>query len=634
MAAESSSLETFESTLKEAVAAKRLSASSMKEVTTLALKNMQNDTQLVCILYRTHKTLNPARKVHSLYVFDALARAAKHQVDKQGLTADLNSGQGNCATFLLKVVGILDGLIQDMVATGSETKDKAKKILDIWTKSNTFPSAVLSRLHKLVKGSTEKGAYRIHMCSLNSDKTTNEPASTATVDPRPQSHNQLAATQPPPPQVTPPAAPVANDMQATLLALLSQAANAVAASSGQTTANIPATVPTSQPATTEPFTLLQQLKQAANAGNIPSTQPIPVPVSLVPSSAPPNAVPPVTAPVGGPSQPPPYYRDDRNGFPHKEPQYDRYGPGPDRGRDNFDDRRDQRGPPRGGYRTDHRGDFRGDHRGGFRGGFRGRGRGRRDDNDRRNDMHRDQDWGPPARHRSGRSRSPSHARYRREDNMRGNSPAQITPVFHMPDSSEPAQPAREEGKDEFGRDLRPPSQEREAEQPPHPDQESRQSSVQYEAHSLSSNTFDEGATPAPPPAPIPTVTDSTPPASVPVLSPTSPVGTRGLDSFDLSAFDLTAPASWEALANAWKVTHGYMPQQAELMQYIMAANVNKMNDGLIRSRDSLVKGKVGEIEAGVGEAEAVAVVVVVVVRNMGTEMGLGMEAIQTKELTP
>ena len=76
----------------------------------------------MCILYRTHKTLNPARKVHSLYVFDALARAAKHQVDKQGLTADLNSGQGNCATFLLKVEGILDGLIQDMVATGSETK--------------------------------------------------------------------------------------------------------------------------------------------------------------------------------------------------------------------------------------------------------------------------------------------------------------------------------------------------------------------------------------------------------------------------------------------------------------------------------------------------------------------------------
>lgn len=74
------------------------------------------------ILYRTHKTLTPARKVHSLYVFDSLSRAARHQVDKQGLSAKLNSEHGNSATFLLKVEGVLDGLIQDMAATGPETK--------------------------------------------------------------------------------------------------------------------------------------------------------------------------------------------------------------------------------------------------------------------------------------------------------------------------------------------------------------------------------------------------------------------------------------------------------------------------------------------------------------------------------
>ncbi|KAJ3557317.1 hypothetical protein NM688_g1539 [Phlebia brevispora] len=122
MAEISSSLETFEASFKEAVMAKRLSVSTMKEVTNIALKNMEHDTHLVSLLYRTHKTLTPTSKIHSLYVFDSLSRAARHQVEKQGLSADLNSEHGNCATFLLKVEGVLDGLFQDMVASGSEPK--------------------------------------------------------------------------------------------------------------------------------------------------------------------------------------------------------------------------------------------------------------------------------------------------------------------------------------------------------------------------------------------------------------------------------------------------------------------------------------------------------------------------------
>lgn len=55
----------------------------------------------------------------SLYVFDALSRAARHQVNKQGLTGDMNSTEGNCATFLLKVEGVLEGLFQDMIMVGS-----------------------------------------------------------------------------------------------------------------------------------------------------------------------------------------------------------------------------------------------------------------------------------------------------------------------------------------------------------------------------------------------------------------------------------------------------------------------------------------------------------------------------------
>jgi protein NRD1 len=75
----------------------------------------QDDTQLVSILYRTHKQLSAASKINSLYAFDALARAARSQVNKHNMAGDLNTEPGNCATFLLKVEGVLDGLFQDML---------------------------------------------------------------------------------------------------------------------------------------------------------------------------------------------------------------------------------------------------------------------------------------------------------------------------------------------------------------------------------------------------------------------------------------------------------------------------------------------------------------------------------------
>jgi protein NRD1 len=79
----------------------------------------QNDTQLVSILYRTHKSLPAAAKVSSLYVFDALSRAARHQVTKHGLTGDINSKKSDAATFLLKVEGVLEGLFHDMIVSGN-----------------------------------------------------------------------------------------------------------------------------------------------------------------------------------------------------------------------------------------------------------------------------------------------------------------------------------------------------------------------------------------------------------------------------------------------------------------------------------------------------------------------------------
>lgn len=82
--------------------------------------HLQHDTQLVSVLYRTHKSLSTtAAKISSLYVFDALSRAAKHHSTKHGLTGDAFTQPGNSASFLFKVGGVVEGLFQDMIATGS-----------------------------------------------------------------------------------------------------------------------------------------------------------------------------------------------------------------------------------------------------------------------------------------------------------------------------------------------------------------------------------------------------------------------------------------------------------------------------------------------------------------------------------
>ena len=72
---------------------------------------------MVSILYRTHKGLSSGGKTWSLYAFDALARAARHQVTKN----QINPSQvnGNCATFLRKIEGVLDGLFEDIATAGT-----------------------------------------------------------------------------------------------------------------------------------------------------------------------------------------------------------------------------------------------------------------------------------------------------------------------------------------------------------------------------------------------------------------------------------------------------------------------------------------------------------------------------------
>ncbi|KAG6865330.1 hypothetical protein C0991_003430 [Blastosporella zonata] len=520
-------MQEFESILKDVVQAKRLSASKMSILTDIAMKSMEKDTQLVSTLYRTHKSLPPAAKVSSLYVFDALSRAAKHHVNKHGLSDDANSAKGNSATFLAKIEGVLEGLFQDMITVGSpEAKEKSKKILDIWVKGNTFPPNILTRLTSVVKGTGK--ALELPM------------SSSIIVDPR------IAAAQPTsttPPIVASSSVPPTLDPQATLLALLAQAAQA-AVTPTQTTTNtsVPAGLDAAQ------LAVLQQLALAQTASNGAPSQP-----------APPQAI----HALSHTAFPTPSYREETSYNSLKDPRIN--GPQSSDRVNAYDDQPEDRPSFRGG----------------FRGGFRGRGRGRWDDRDR-DRYNREHD-----RNRRSRSRSPPKHGARRD--VKPYSPPR-RPNFaptetHGRDGAESGPSA---GKDEFGRDIRPQSPENGNTPPPKPD-------IPQTPHELSPA---HASTITPPAStsetPFPTTEPTVDPSAAltsnhdrmslsPLIAantsssiPSAPIAANtvsaqhGLEKFNPMTFDFTSPASWEALGKMWQVTNGYLPSTEELGQFVMS----------------------------------------------------------------
>ncbi|KAF9466116.1 hypothetical protein BDZ94DRAFT_1252143 [Collybia nuda] len=539
------SLEDFETILKEVVQAKRLSASKMGRMTEIALKFMDHDTQLVSILYRTHKNLPPAAKVSSLYVFDALSRAARHQVNKQGLSGDVNSTHSNSATFLLKVEGVLEGLFQDMILVGSpESKEKTKKILDIWVKGNTFPSTILARLMDVVK-ETEKVP---------------EMKPLTTFDPRTNAQ----------PVVTPPMSGESStsptmDPQATLLALLTQAASAAAAAPSPQSAQIVANTGFVAPGLdAKQLAVLQQLALAQTTSSAAPS---------VPSKAGPHTVlAHAHTPTGSAYPTPPSLRDESYNSLHKDRSHDR-----------------RRSPERVkpyGDQPDERINFRGGSRGGP---FRGRGRGdtrsnRWDDRDRDRYMDRERDWNPPHRGRRSRSRSPPNRHGGRRDMRPYSPPRRPSPTPTMPRGQRETfnSAVVDTEKDEFGRDIRPqspdsdsvPTHKNETAQSPPPTSNNseypshREHSAIESPSAITSNNERMSLSPL-----VAANTSSTP--SVPIISNTVSAN-LGMENFDPLTFNFTSPSSWEALGKMWQVTHGYLPTTEQLMEFVMSSAQSPM----------------------------------------------------------
>lgn len=125
------------------------------------------------------------QKINSLYVFDNIARAARSAAKKnsQPIKELAPDKPGNAGSLLFKMQGILDSIIQDMVSLAVQepmvcrtsthpsdqsnfyctTQEKALKVIRIWVKARTFPSAVLSPLEQSVESALQ-GASSFSIC--------------------------------------------------------------------------------------------------------------------------------------------------------------------------------------------------------------------------------------------------------------------------------------------------------------------------------------------------------------------------------------------------------------------------------------------------------------------------------------
>ncbi|OCF39556.1 hypothetical protein I317_06666 [Kwoniella heveanensis CBS 569] len=144
----------FDALLSATITAPRLSGSKVQKLAALATQLVAEDHHIVTTFFKLNASLPSATqaRISSLYVFDAIAREARSDVNKgKGKEINQQRGKGTQAGLLLKLEGVVDSWIDGMLEDGKgslwvEGKEKTRKIIDIWTKNGTFPQYCLDRL--------------------------------------------------------------------------------------------------------------------------------------------------------------------------------------------------------------------------------------------------------------------------------------------------------------------------------------------------------------------------------------------------------------------------------------------------------------------------------------------------------
>ncbi|GMK53764.1 hypothetical protein CspeluHIS016_0103500 [Cutaneotrichosporon spelunceum] len=512
-------VKAFDSLLGRTVVNSRLSGSKVKELQELAIKAVAHDHELVTSLLKLNTSLPPAStaRISSLYVFDAIARAAKAKA--AGTQVSTERGRGTPAGLLAKMEAVVGEWIQGMVDDGkggvwSDGRDKTRKVVEIWRKGSTFPDSCVNQLAARIAAASTPGSRSplgpVAQKPARSTTPVEPPPfhlierSARTMGGTPNSHSPAPQQQHGqlPPEIM------------AMLGVKEKEPEPVAAPVPQSNAALDAVLANvRKPAT--PNLDTASLAALANLGATLGQKP--------PSSQSASA------------QPlPPRPNDDRNGHPSRDGSRDgrerRRSRSPDRYRDRAGDWHDHRDAQRGSWDRDGDRDPRGrdprdrdyqprdrDPRG-YRGDPRDRDRDHRDYGHER-DYARDRDP------REGRGRDPRERESSRD-----------------PRDSRDRPPSGE------GRNTLPPKPDG---LPPRPTPPSTNMPLPRRGSHSQTRERDEA------------------PRSGPGFSGPNAATGRTLETFDWSSFNAGDGACWAALGEAWRASTGQEPNQMELMQFMV-----------------------------------------------------------------
>lgn len=140
----------FESILKElqTLKAPGVSGSRIKKLTDLAVKNVQDESQLITILYSNCKATPSSHKLGTLYVVDSIVRIYMDEAKKQNQEISSSAPDGTFAAGVYKISELVESLVDDALdlLISKSQITKISKLVDIWERAETFSPQILESI--------------------------------------------------------------------------------------------------------------------------------------------------------------------------------------------------------------------------------------------------------------------------------------------------------------------------------------------------------------------------------------------------------------------------------------------------------------------------------------------------------
>ncbi|TPX11027.1 uncharacterized protein E0L32_008064 [Thyridium curvatum] len=133
-----------------------VSGSRITAITALCVANVQSESVLIQKIYTHFKKTPGTHKLGVLYVVDSVTRKWMDQAKQQGQAINSSAQDGTFAAGVNRVTELMPVLMNDITATApADQKEKIKKLVDIWEKGQTFPTAMLETFKQKLNTPTQ-----------------------------------------------------------------------------------------------------------------------------------------------------------------------------------------------------------------------------------------------------------------------------------------------------------------------------------------------------------------------------------------------------------------------------------------------------------------------------------------------